>query len=282
MHRHRLRRGWIQLAAAALFNGYAAGFLGRGLYKGPLKAACVPVLNCYSCPGALGSCPIGALQAVLGGPGKRRFPFYVLGSLVLFGVLLGRLACGFLCPFGFLQDLIYKLPVKKRRVPRTVDRPLRWVKYGVLAALVALPLLTHSGLGGAPPYFCKYLCPAGTLEAGLPQLLLNGELRALAGALFDWKVVALIAVLALSAVVGRPFCRYLCPLGALYGLLDRFSLARMALDKQKCVGCGACERACPMQVAVTEKIDTAECIRCGKCAAACGEGAIKMSVKRED
>ena len=188
MHRHRVKRrvprGAIQLVAAALFNGYAAGFVRGGMYQGPLKRACVPVLNCWSCPGALGACPIGALQAALGAPGRRRFPFYVLGTLMLFGVVLGRLACGLLCPFGFVQDLLYKIPVKKWRPPRRIDRPLRYLKYAVLAALVALPLLLKPAFGGAPPYFCKYLCPAGTLEAGIPQLLLNPSLRGLAGMLF--------------------------------------------------------------------------------------------------
>lgn len=279
MHRHRIGRGWIQLAAAALFNGYVAGFAGRGLYTGPLKNVCVPVLNCYSCPAALGACPIGALQAALGAPGRRRFPFYVAGSLVLFGVALGRLACGFLCPFGFVQDLLHRLPVRKWRVPRAVDRPLRWLKYAVLAALVALPVILKPAFGGATPYFCKLLCPAGTLEAGLPQLLMNPTLRGLAGALFDWKAAVLALVLALSVKVGRPFCRYLCPLGALYGLFNRFSLSRMALDAHKCVRCGACERACPMQVDVTKNINSPECIRCGKCRRVCPEGAIRSGTR---
>lgn len=277
MRRHRLRRvprGAIQLIAAALFNGYAAGFVRGGMYTGPLKRACVPVLNCWSCPGALGACPIGALQATLGGPGKRRFPFYALGTLVLFGVLLGRLACGLLCPFGFVQDLLYRIPVKKWRPSRRLDGPLRYLKYAVLAALVALPLLLRPAFGGAPPYFCKYLCPAGTLEAGIPHLLRDARLRPLAGWLFGWKGAVLAAVLVFSAKLGRPFCRYLCPLGALYGLFNRFSLSRMAVDAHRCVGCGACERACPMQVDVTRHINSAECIRCGQCARVCPTDAI--------
>ena len=110
-------RAAVQLASAVFFNGYAAGFFRAEILTGKSKGVCVPVLNCYSCPGALGACPIGALQAVVGGA-DRKFPFYVLGSLMLFGVLLGRLVCGFLCPFGFLQDLISKIPVKKIKVPK--------------------------------------------------------------------------------------------------------------------------------------------------------------------
>ena len=94
------RQRAVQLLAAALFNGYAAGFQKGKIFTGSSKAVCVPVLNCYSCPGALGACPIGSLQAALGGI-QRRFPFYVLGLLMLFGIVLGRVVCGLLCPFGW-------------------------------------------------------------------------------------------------------------------------------------------------------------------------------------
>ena len=283
MHRDRLKRGksprlWIQLAAAALFNGYAAGFAGGKLYTGGLKYACVPVLNCYSCPGALGSCPIGALQAVVGGP-KHQLSFYVLGTIMLFGILLGRVICGFLCPFGLVQDLLYRIPLRKWRAPERLDRPLRWLKYAALLALVLLlPMFAVNALGVAPPFFCKYVCPAGTLEGGIPHLLLNAKLRAQAGGLFGWKLLVLVAILALSMKLGRPFCRYLCPLGALYGLFNRFSLVRMRLDAHKCVNCRACERACPMAVKVTGNVNSPECIRCGRCQSVCPTGAISTVV----
>ncbi len=131
MHRHRLKlrlkktrisfQRTIQLLSAALFNGYAAGFRKGRIFTGSSKAVCVPVLNCYSCPGALGACPIGALQEAVGG--RRHFPFYALGLLMLSGILLGRAICGLLCPFGLVQDLIHKLPVPKRNLPAALDRP---------------------------------------------------------------------------------------------------------------------------------------------------------------
>ena len=271
VHRHRLRpQRLIQLAAAALFNGYALGFQKGRIFTGPTKALCVPVLNCYSCPGALGACPIGALQTALGA--RHHIPFYVLGLLMLFGVALGRAVCGLLCPFGLIQDLLCKLPVPKRTVPRRLDRPARYLKYAVLALLViALPAL---GSGVTPPLFCKYLCPAGTLEGGLPLLALDGALRQAAGALFRWKVLVLAVILGLAMVVQRPFCKYLCPLGAFYALFNRFSFCRMRLDRDKCVRCGQCEQACPMGVAVTEDIGSPECIRCGRCREACPAGAV--------
>ena len=128
--------------------------------------------------------------------------------------------------------------------------------------------------GIAPPFFCKYLCPAGTLGGGIPLLLANPSLRQAAGLLFGWKTLVLIAVLALCAVVHRPFCKYLCPLGAFYALFNRFSFYQLCLDGDKCVRCGQCERACPMDVEVTKNIRSPECIRCGRCKAVCPTGAI--------
>ena len=276
MHRNRLisKQRAVQLLAAALFNGYAAGFQKGKIFTGASKAVCVPVLNCYSCPGALGACPIGSLQAALGGI-QRRFPFYVLGLLMLFGIVLGRVVCGLLCPFGLAQDLLHKIPVPKRTVPRRLDRPARYLKYGVLAALVILlPAVLVTDAGIVPPLFCKYLCPAGTLEGGIPLLLADPNLRKVAGALFGWKALVLAVILAASALVHRPFCKYLCPLGAFYALFNRFSFFQMRLDQDQCVGCGKCEAACPMQVEVTTDINHPECIRCGKCKSVCPTGAI--------
>lgn len=276
VHRHRVRlspQRLFQLAAAALFNGYAAGFQKGKIFTGGSKAVCVPVLNCYSCPGALGACPIGALQTALGA--KHHFPFYVLGTLMLFGVILGRAVCGLLCPFGLVQDLLHKIPVPKGTVPRRLDRPARYLKYGVLAVLVILlPAFLVTDTGIVPPLFCKYLCPAGTLGGGVPLLVSDPNLRKVAGALFGWKALVLAAILIASAFVHRPFCKYLCPLGAFYALFNRFSFFQIRLDQGKCVGCGMCEAACPMQVDVTRDINSPECIRCGKCKAVCPTGAV--------
>lgn len=284
MHRDRIKgrrpRGLlsvqrtVQLISAVLLNGYALGFQKGKIFTGGTKGVCVPVLNCYSCPGALGACPIGALQTALGGL-KGHFPFYVLGLLTLFGVALGRAVCGLLCPFGLVQDLLHKIPLPKIKVPKRIDRPARYLKYGVLLVLViGLPAFAVTETGVRMPYFCKYLCPAGTLEGGIPLMIADPALRELAGGLFSWKVLVLAVILAASMVIHRPFCRYLCPLGAFYALFNRFSFFQMSVERDRCVGCGMCERICPMEVEAVRNINSPECIRCGKCRAGCPAGAI--------
>ncbi|MBP5289543.1 MAG: 4Fe-4S binding protein, partial [Clostridia bacterium] len=94
------------------------------------------------------------------------------------------------------------------------------------------------------------------------------------GFLYTWKLVILGAVLLLSVLLYRPFCRYLCPLGALYGLFNRFALYRYVLDEEKCTRCGACQKACGLNIPVWQKPNSIDCVRCGACRKACPAGAI--------
>lgn len=268
------QHSFIQLAATALTNGYIIGFFNGRIFTGNTKIFCVPGLNCYSCPGALGACPIGALQAVLGGR-KHNFSYYVIGIIILFGVIFGRLICGLLCPFGFIQDLLYKIPLPKLNVPHKIDRPLRWLKYVIaLVMVILLPIFLTNEFGMATPYFCKWLCPAGTLEGGIPLAITNEGLRAQLGFLFNWKIGILIVVIISSMLIYRPFCKYLCPLGAFYSLFNKISFYQMNVDKLKCTNCKACERHCKMNVEVTKNINSLECIRCGECKNICPTEAI--------
>ena len=272
--KHGTKRGFIQLAAAVLLNGYAIGYQNGRIFTGKSKMFCVPVLNCYSCPGALGACPIGSLQSVLSGY-KHRIPFYVLGTLMMFGIFLGRVVCGFLCPFGWFQDLVHKIPIKKITVPKKLDKVLRYLKYAILVLMVLLlPFLIRDEFGFGTTWFCKYICPAGTMGAGFPMLTLNESLRASVGTLFKWKTFVLLVVVILSLLIYRPFCKYLCPLGAFYALFNKFCLYRLTIDQDQCVNCKACERACKMGVEVTKDINSPECIRCGACLDACPKNCI--------
>ncbi len=274
--RHSKIRTAIQAVSAILFNGYLIGYVQGKIFTGDSKAVCLPVLNCYSCPGALGSCPIGSLQAVMGSR-KYNFSFYIFGTIMLFGVLLGRMICGFLCPFGFFQDLLHKIPTPKITIPKKIDKPMRYIKYLILALTIILPVVLVNKFGVASPYFCKWICPAGTLGAGIPLIATNESLRETIGFLFDWKMGVLIAISIASIFNSRFFCKYLCPLGAFYGFFNKFSMYQMNFDKNKCVNCAKCDKACPMSLKVTSEINNAECIKCGKCKATCPTNAIDKS-----
>ncbi len=264
------RRKWIQLAAALIYNANLKGFGNADIYQGPLKGMCVPGLNCYSCPGAIAACPLGTLQNALSSV-RYRIPMYILGVFLLFGLLLGRIVCGFLCPFGFLQELLYKLPLPKLKKSRAT-RLLSWLKYVILIVfVVSIPLYLGIVHGMPVPAFCKYICPAGTLEGGLPLVAGNPKLRALAGRLFSWKILVLILTVLSMTVWYRSFCRFLCPLGAIYSLFSKISILGIQVDENKCTGCQACVRYCKLDI---KKPGDRECIQCGECREICRPGAI--------
>lgn len=271
--RHRFQILW-----AFLTNSYLVGFAKGKIYDGKLKNLCVPGLNCYSCPGALGSCPIGAMQAVIGS-WNFRMAFYVAGFLVFVGALMGRFVCGWLCPFGLIQDFLHKIPFVKKISTFRGDWLLRKLKYVIfLVFVILLPMFVVDMLGQGAPYFCKLICPAGTLEGGIPLVLLNSAMRTAVGWLYAWKNVLLVVIVLLSVVIYRPFCKYICPLGAVYSVFNPIAVFRYRVDKEACVHCGACAKACKMQVDPSETPNHPECIRCGSCKKVCPTGAIYSGI----
>lgn len=263
------KRHRVQILWALLTNSYLIGFVQGKIYKGKLKNLCVPGLNCYSCPGAAGTCPIGAMQAVIGN-WNFKFAFYAAGFLVFVGALMGRFVCGWLCPFGLIQDLLYKIPFPRKLRTFKGDRLLRKLKYVVLLFFVVLlPMFLVDVLGQGAPYFCKLICPVGTLEGGIPLVLLNKSMHGALGWLYAWKNVLLLFTVFLSILIYRPFCKYICPLGAVYSVFNPISVFRYRIDREKCVGCGACAKVCKMQVNPAENPNHPECIRCGQCKKAC-------------
>ena len=273
------KRRVIQLYAALLYNANIKGFFNGRIYKGATKNLCVPGLNCYSCPGAIGSCPLGALQNALSAS-KTRTPAYIFGIIILFGLLLGRMICGWLCPVGLGQELLYKIKTPKVKKSK-VTRVFSYFKYVLLIALVVIVPLMF-----AIPGFCEYICPAGTLEGGV-GLLANSENEGLLsnlGPLFTWKFTLLIAIVVLSIFFFRFFCRFLCPLGALYGFFCRVAMLGVKLDKNKCTDCGLCVGVCKMDV---KRVGDHECIHCGACISVCPAKAIswkgsKLLVRAND
>lgn len=273
--RHRFQALW-----ALLTNGYLTGFIQGKIYKGNLKNLCVPGLNCYSCPGALGSCPIGSLQAVIGS-WNFKFAYYIAGFLMLIGALIGRLVCGWLCPFGLFQDLLHKIPFPKKWKTFRGDRLLRKLKYLILLVFVILmPMFLVDLLGQGAPYFCKLICPAGTLEGGIPLVLMNQALRGTLGWLYTWKMTILIVTILLSIMIYRPFCKYICPLGGIYSIFNRISLFRYQVDTDSCINCGICAKNCDMGCDPVQNANDPECIRCGKCKKMCPANAVSCGFCR--
>ena len=239
----------------------ANNYFHKGIYQGELKSFCFPGLNCYACPLARFACPIGSFQHFIA---IRQFPYYILGFIGLVGVASGRFICGFLCPFGFFQELLYKIRTHKIKLHKIFS----YLKYLVLVGVaVVVVYITEE------TWFCK-ICPAGTLEGGIPQLILDAPLRALVGWLFYMKYTILLLIVTFAILIKRPFCRALCPLGAMLGLLNKVTQLQLKVDKEKCNECGICYKICPMEIKIYESPRHFDCIKCFSCKSACPQNAI--------
>jgi ferredoxin-type protein NapH len=276
-----------QTASLLLGNLYFRGWADGSIYPGRSKMFCIPGLHCYSCPSSVLACPVGTLQGILsangflGGIASGRADSLillgVLGFLLALGFLAGRIACAWVCPFGFLQELLFRIPSRKLTVPAS----WRNGKYLVLLLFVlVLPMTLRVVPGaGGDPWFCKVICPAGTLFAGWPLVLIHNEGAFQTGFLFTWKSAVLVLILLWSVASKRPFCRVLCPLGALWGLAGKVSVFRMQIG-DSCIECDRCRAVCPTDIAIHREVDSAECIRCGRCVPVCPAGAIRHTAGR--
>jgi len=205
---------------------------------------------------------------------KHSISLFVTGFLLSVGVVFGRLICGYVCPMGLLQDLVYRIKTPKRIVQ---FRRLRYLKYLILIFLVVLlpMLVVHELSGLGEPWFCKYICPSGTVFGAIPLLAVNEFLRSSAGMLLAIKLAIAAGILITAVVVYRPFCRVLCPLGAIYALFNRIAFLKMRCDKEKCTSCGKCAQACLVKLEPAKQPNSPECVRCGSCKAACEAKALK-------
>jgi polyferredoxin len=194
----------------------------------------------------------------------HKFPYLVTSFLAFVGLSTGSMACGWLCPFGLLQDIMHKIKSVKIRVPEK----LTGMRYLVLLFLVILlPYITQE------TWFSK-LCPMGTLQAALPWAVWNpiipvyGEPAVAVGTLgilFGVKIVILLSFLGLFVLAKRPFCRLICPLGAILGFFNRYSFIGIKVDKKDCAGCHSCREKCPVDINVGDDPAASTCVRCFEC-----------------
>ena len=203
------RRKIIQLYFAVLFNANLKGFVSGTVFQGSSKQFCTPGLNCYSCPGAIGACPLGALQGAFSA--QRSTLYYVGGILLLYGLMFGRMICGWFCPFGLVQELLYKIKIPKLK-KGVFTWILSFVKYAVLIFFVLIVPILYALRDIPLPAFCKYICPAGTLEGGITLLsnAVNASYFSMLGPLFTWKFMLMVSILVGCVFVFRLFCRFLC------------------------------------------------------------------------
>ena len=265
------KRKWIQLYAALLYNANLKGFVQGSIYKGNTKVICAPGMNCYSCPGAVGACPLGSLQGAISSGHSTLW--YVGGILLLYSILFGRMICGWVCPFGYIQELVYKIhtpKVKKNKFTRI----LSYLKYVLLVVFVFIIPIMYAFKDQPLPAFCKYICPSGTLEGGMLLLAnkVNASYFSMLGPIFTWKFLLMVSIMVGCVFIFRLFCRFLCPIGAIYGLFNKLSFFGVKVEEHNCINCNLCVKHCKMDV---NKVGDQECISCGECMNVCPTDAIK-------
>ena len=229
---------------------------------------------------------------------EQTFPWLPIASFVLIAVILGRSLCGWVCPFGFVQDLMMYVKKRHMQVSLRTHQSMIYVKYfflgatlfvsGTLAASLAMGVgeSYERAIGVFAPAPFNALSPSDTLFAILPRIILKAwygvAVESLLASPLLWvRLFILGAFLVLAAYVPRSWCRYACPHGALLAILNRFSFLGLKRDPVKCTkdGCRICVEVCPMKIRILElpweKFTDPECIYCLKCVDECPTKAIK-------
>lgn len=256
-----MKRRLFQIGSLLISNSYFGSIFYSNIYQGWFKGVCIPFMNCYGCPLAVVSCPIGTLQHFVI---IKAIPFFLIGFLGIVGLVVGRMTCGWLCPFGFAQEMLHKIKTPKLHLPGIFN----YTKY---LSLILLTILVAFLVG--EPWFCK-LCPVGTLEAGIPIILWNpggdiftqgGPIVSRVGMLFNVKLLILFSFVAAAIFIHQPFCRYACPLGAIYSVFNKVSFFRIKVYAEKCGFFHEYHQICPMEVNAQKSPNDKDCIRCLEC-----------------
>lgn len=253
-------RKLTQIFGVLVTNLYVAVIYTQEIYSGLFKSVCLPFLYCHSCPTAPFACPIGVMQHYAA---IHHFPFFLVGHLIIVGLLVGRMVCGWVCPVGLLQELLYKIKSFKIVIPK-IFKVMPWVM--LIVFVIILPYLTTEH------WFSK-LCPVGTLVAGIPWVTWN-PINPTTGAptiepgtvgyLFAIKLIILAAALGLFVISKRPFCQYMCPMGLFWSFFNKFSILKLEVA-DGCTECNVCEKKCPEGINIYEDPNAKDCVRCLEC-----------------
>jgi ferredoxin-type protein NapH len=256
----RAQRWWRRRTIVQLRPWVQALFTALWLLPLRFKQAPTCVFHCDACPLAGFACPIGTIARF---SAAQMLPLLTVGLLVIVGMAVGSLVCGWACPFGFLQDMLAKIPTPKFRLPN-------WLGLGRYVVLLTLVIWVPLQFGQESPLYICSLCPAGGLEASLPR----AGMAASAGEQIYWmspqKAIITGVILVAALFVHRPWCSVLCPLGGLLALFNRFSLFYLRFEASGCSECNLCRSRCKYGVKVDQSINNTSCIRCLECTACPG------------
>lgn len=230
-----------------------------------LHGMCSPVFHCYACPLATFACPIGVLASFAA---LHVIPFVALGLLITVGGLFGNLICGWVCPFGLLQDLAAKVPTPKFDPPR-------WTSHMRYVVLIGTVLVVPYFFGKDHPLFICGFCPAGAIEAAAPNMVRQAATGQEVAFPNPVKLAVLVAFVVAIFLMRRPWCRVLCPLGAIFSLFNRASVFFLQLDDEKCTQCGRCHTLCKLGIEPEKSPNDSRCIRCLECTQ-CGPEALTL------
>lgn len=194
----------------------------------------------------------------------------LLGTVFLMTILWGRFFCGYLCSFGTMQELMGWISRRQRLWQRTLpseaDRIMKYVKYAVLLIVILL--------------WTMQLPVDSTLSPwGIFGMLVSGNLTVMYSAIPTLGFAALLAILTGSFFIERFFCRYLCPLGALFALSSAHRFFRIDRKVKSCTGCRVCSRECATGVIIhnQKKVTSGECIECMRCTDVCTSAALNSN-----
>lgn len=254
----------MQILSFFTINPHLKNYLVPELYQGSLKKICIPSLNCWSCPAASFSCPIGAIQNFVS-YSKYLLSFYTIGTLAIVMSLTGRFFCGFVCPFGFLQDIIHKIPAKKVKIDTNKSKFSQY--FFLIIFVFFLPWLTGE------PWFSK-ICPSGFFLASIPFIIADISILNNVSYFFYIKTVIATIFFYSAIKISRPFCQYVCPIGTIFETFRPFSFSGIKVDKDKCIKCKKCFRVCIMDASPYKS--PYNCIQCGKCIKECPTKALTI------